>query len=203
VNQIDHPNVIDIFSLGRLDDGRLYLVMDLVEGKTCMEAGEGASIEDRLRWIREVAWALGALHETGVSHRDVKAENVLIRADGSACLVDLGVPFEDGDGSNGARRDQAAWAALAKKVLGDDLPAEVGEVVARAANEDPEAGFSTMRELAAALPGSDGEAADAIEEPAPEPGKMAPARTLSPWVAVVALAVLIALAVIVQRLLLD
>ena len=34
VNQIDHPNVIDVFAFGRLDDGRLYLVMDLVDGES-------------------------------------------------------------------------------------------------------------------------------------------------------------------------
>ena len=34
VNQVDHPNVIDVFAYGRLDDGRLYLVMDLVAGET-------------------------------------------------------------------------------------------------------------------------------------------------------------------------
>src|SRR6188768_1624005 len=32
VNQIDHPNVVDVFALGRLADGRLYLVMDLLDG---------------------------------------------------------------------------------------------------------------------------------------------------------------------------
>jgi serine/threonine-protein kinase len=34
VNQIDHENVIDVFAFGRLEDGRLYLVMDLVEGRS-------------------------------------------------------------------------------------------------------------------------------------------------------------------------
>ncbi|MEP6866051.1 MAG: protein kinase, partial [Deltaproteobacteria bacterium] len=34
VNQVDHPNVIDVFAYGRLDDGRLYLVMDLVAGES-------------------------------------------------------------------------------------------------------------------------------------------------------------------------
>src|SRR5687767_14681188 len=33
-NRIDHPNVIDVFGFGRLADGRLYLVMDLLEGES-------------------------------------------------------------------------------------------------------------------------------------------------------------------------
>src|SRR4051812_46196045 len=38
VNQVEHPNVIDVFAFGRLADGRLYLVMDLVEGKSLRKA---------------------------------------------------------------------------------------------------------------------------------------------------------------------
>src|SRR5678816_920574 len=34
VNQVEHENVVDVFAMGRLDDGRLYLVMDLVEGRS-------------------------------------------------------------------------------------------------------------------------------------------------------------------------
>src|SRR5512146_1329452 len=34
VNQIEHENVVDVFAFGRLDDGRLYLVMDLVDGRS-------------------------------------------------------------------------------------------------------------------------------------------------------------------------
>src|SRR5687768_17498356 len=33
VNQVDHANVVDVFTIGRLADGRLYLVMDLVAGR--------------------------------------------------------------------------------------------------------------------------------------------------------------------------
>src|SRR5262245_439025 len=34
VNKIDHPNVVDVFAMGRLADGRLFLVMDLLEGES-------------------------------------------------------------------------------------------------------------------------------------------------------------------------
>src|SRR5262245_9588671 len=38
VNQIDHENVVDVFAFGRLEAGRLYLVMDLVDGKSLRAA---------------------------------------------------------------------------------------------------------------------------------------------------------------------
>jgi hypothetical protein len=84
-------------------------------------------------------------------------------------------------------------------VLGDDAADDIARVIDRAGAPDRDSRYPAMNEVAAALSGPVAEAT----EPAENVGKMAPKRSLSPWVAVVALAVLIALAVIVQRLLLD
>jgi len=60
-----------------------------------------------------------------------------------------------------------------------------------------------MRDLTAALTGSDEAPPPAVEEAPLDPEKKRPSKNLSPWVAVAALAVLIVLAVIVQRLMFD
>ncbi len=80
VNQVDHPNVIDIFSFGRLDDGRLYLVMDLVEGRSLRSAiTDGAlDVETSLEVLTQIADALDAAHARGVVHRDLKPDNVML-----------------------------------------------------------------------------------------------------------------------------
>ena len=80
VNQIDHPNVIDIFSFGRLDDGRLYLVMDLVEGRSLRKAlADGPlDVETALDVLAAIADALDAAHARGVVHRDLKPDNVML-----------------------------------------------------------------------------------------------------------------------------
>jgi tRNA A-37 threonylcarbamoyl transferase component Bud32 len=80
VNQIDHPNVIDVFAFGRLDDGRLYLVMDLVEGQSVRKAlGDGPlDVETALGILAAVADALDAAHARGVVHRDLKPDNVML-----------------------------------------------------------------------------------------------------------------------------
>ena len=80
VNQIDHPNVIDIFSFGRLDDGRLYLVMDLVEGRSLRKAlADGPlDVESALDVLAQIADALDAAHARGVVHRDLKPDNVML-----------------------------------------------------------------------------------------------------------------------------
>ncbi len=80
VNQVDHPNVIDIFSFGRLDDGRLFLVMDLVEGRSLRTALTDGPIdvETALEVLTQIADALDAAHARGVVHRDLKPDNVML-----------------------------------------------------------------------------------------------------------------------------
>jgi tRNA A-37 threonylcarbamoyl transferase component Bud32 len=80
VNQVDHDNVIDVFAFGRLDDGRLYLVMDLVEGKSLRaHLIDGPLPIDRaLDILDTVADALDAAHAKGVVHRDLKPDNIVL-----------------------------------------------------------------------------------------------------------------------------
>lgn len=92
VNQIDHPNVIDVFAFGRLDDGRLYLVMDLVDGDTLRAAvADGPMEVDRaLDVLDQIADALDAAHAKGVVHRDLKPDNVML-AGAKVFVLDFGI----------------------------------------------------------------------------------------------------------------
>jgi tRNA A-37 threonylcarbamoyl transferase component Bud32 len=80
VNRIDHPSVIDVFGVGRLDDGRLYLVMDLVEGRSLREllAAGPRPVAETLALLTPIAAALDAAHARGVVHRDLKPDNVVV-----------------------------------------------------------------------------------------------------------------------------
>ena len=93
VNQIDHPNVIDIFSFGRLDDGRLYLVMDLVEGRSLRKAISDGPLDvpAALAILAQIADALDAAHARGVVHRDLKPDNVMIGSSDKVFVLDFGL----------------------------------------------------------------------------------------------------------------
>jgi serine/threonine-protein kinase len=110
VNEIRHPGIVDVFAIGRLDDGRPYLVMSLLEGSSLRdELGRcrRLPLPEAWRIAREVAEALAAAHAAGVVHRDLKPDNVFLeRASGPegevrpprVRVLDFGIAKIDADG---------------------------------------------------------------------------------------------------------
>jgi len=81
VNQIRNRHIIDIFSFGKLTDGRHFYVMDLLEGEPLDRflAREGrCSVENTIQLLRPIAEALDAAHAAGVVHRDLKPQNIYL-----------------------------------------------------------------------------------------------------------------------------
>jgi len=80
VNQIGHPNIVDIFAFDTLPDGRSFYVMDYLQGETLrkrvkrgpLHVSEASSVID------EVSSALLAAHDKGIIHRDLKPDNVFM-----------------------------------------------------------------------------------------------------------------------------
>lgn len=98
VNQIKHKNIIDIFSFGRLADGRLFFVMELLEGVTLdhyLAQFGRMSVQEAIPILLGVARALDAAHAAGIVHRDLKPENVFLAHDEDqghiAKLLDFGI----------------------------------------------------------------------------------------------------------------
>ena len=90
--RLQHPHIVPLLSAGE-SDGLPYFTMPYVEGESLrlrlMRDGE-LPIAEGMRILREVATALGAAHEKGIVHRDIKPDNVLLSA-GSAMVTDFGV----------------------------------------------------------------------------------------------------------------
>ncbi len=99
VNEIGHPALVDIFSFGRLTDGRHYYVMEYLEGRSLgamLRAHQRLSPQAAHPVFAEVARALVAVHGHGIVHRDLKPDNVILMPMGEDAppkvkLVDFGL----------------------------------------------------------------------------------------------------------------
>ena len=94
LNRLRHPNIVEVSDAGMTDDGLLYIVMELLEGRSLREVlnEHGAlSVEEALGIAEEIATGLQAAHATGAIHRDLKPENVFVTRSGAVKILDFGI----------------------------------------------------------------------------------------------------------------
>jgi eukaryotic-like serine/threonine-protein kinase len=115
--QLNHPNVVAIFDVGE-NEGVPYMAMELVPGRSLRAyvGAPGVPVDRRLRWLSDIAVALDAAHRSGLVHRDVKPENVIVRDDGLIKVVDFGIARQtivDPHGPTAAENTGSATAGTA------------------------------------------------------------------------------------------
>ncbi len=91
--RVRHPGIVAIYDRGRYQ-GVPYFVMEYIEGRPLsqMIREDGRlSVVPAVRLVRDVARGLQQAHEHGIIHRDLKPGNIIVRANGSPVITDLGL----------------------------------------------------------------------------------------------------------------
>ena len=105
--QLQHPNIVPVHEMGRLEDGRFYFTMQEIRGREFTESIEAvhAAVKNQRWWPTEDGWnfrrlidvfhkvcsAIAYSHSKGVIHRDLKPENIMIGSFGEVLVVDWGI----------------------------------------------------------------------------------------------------------------
>lgn len=109
VNWVNHPNIAEIYDFGESEDGRVFLVMELLDGDRLSDriARGPLDLSTTLRIVEQIASALARAHDLGVVHRDLKPEHVFLVTRGDqdnfVKLIDFGLAHLAREGGVGAR----------------------------------------------------------------------------------------------------
>jgi WD40 repeat protein/DNA-binding SARP family transcriptional activator len=159
VAALEHPHIVPIYDYWR-EVGRAYIVSRYLRGGTLealQERGQPIELDRAVGVIEQVASALAFAHGQGVVHGSVRSSNVLLDGEGNAYLGDFLVGVGPAPDPSSDVRD---LAQLAKRLLGDDMPAALAELCERC-----ELGTDVPRAEAFAVATPAARALTAISEP--------------------------------------
>ncbi len=116
-SSLNHPGIVHIYDIDE-SDGRLFIAMEYVEGRTLSQLieEERRSCEEILEVAIQIGEALEAAHDHGIIHRDIKPSNIVVAEEGFVKILDFGLakllgPGQD-DGAGGSKSpDEASTRA--------------------------------------------------------------------------------------------
>ncbi len=135
--QLSHPNIAGIYGIEE-HEGANYLILEYVEGETLAERlGRGPlAIDDTMDLAIQIAEGIGAAHDRGVVHRDLKPGNIIVTPEGRAKVLDFGLArFETGSDSTGG---DVMSQSPTLPAVGRHSPTLPGVVLGTAAYMSPE-----------------------------------------------------------------
>jgi serine/threonine-protein kinase len=171
---LEHAGIVPAYDVGRLPDGRVFLVMMLVRGERLDVHVRERPLPDRLRVFDRICDAAAFAHDRGVIHRDLKPANIMVGSFGQVWILDWGLarpgsdpslsPDVEAGGTDGyiapeastqkpdARADVYALGAILQglaAVPGAQIPRALLSVIRRATGSDPNVRYASAGELAA------------------------------------------------------
>ncbi|CUS05095.2 putative Calcium/calmodulin-dependent protein kinase [Candidatus Promineifilum breve] len=121
VSQLKDPHVAVVSDFDVTDDGFPYAVIDYFPGETLAEKladlrhdGQTLPVIEALELTKQIAQGLGVAHTAGLTHHDLRPENVMLSQDGAPILIDFGVPVvphAQPPGVNGAEGELLDYTA--------------------------------------------------------------------------------------------
>jgi eukaryotic-like serine/threonine-protein kinase len=132
VAALNHPGIVTIHSVEE-HEGRLFLTMELVDGGPLSESipKGGLPLQKLLRIAIEVADAMAAAQQRGITHRDVKPGNIMLTAGGRAKVLDFGLAKVH-DATAGGATDDMTRMSSASEATGE------GQIIGTVAYMSPE-----------------------------------------------------------------
>ena len=88
---LKHANIVQIYDLGVADDHAYIAMEHFPAGDLRQRMKAPLTPVTAMKFLRQIAAALEAIHSVGVLHRDLKPANVMLRTDDSLCLIDFGL----------------------------------------------------------------------------------------------------------------
>jgi eukaryotic-like serine/threonine-protein kinase len=88
---LNHPNIVHIYDLGIADDHAYIAMEHFPAGDLRARMKTPLAPRTAVHFLAQIASALDAIHAVGVLHRDLKPANVMLRVDGTLCLIDFGL----------------------------------------------------------------------------------------------------------------
>ena len=92
-SSLSHPNIVEMYDVGE-DDGKYYIVMEYVEGKTLkslIKKRGSLTLPEVIDIMLQLTSAISCAHDSNIIHRDIKPQNVLIKEDGLVKITDFGI----------------------------------------------------------------------------------------------------------------
>ena len=146
--QLQHPGITPVHDLGRFPDGRLFIAMKLVRGRTlaALLEARGGPDEDRMQFLsifEQVCQAMAYAHSRGVIHRDLKPSNVMVGAFGEVQVMDWGLAkvLDQGgvaDEERALRASDGGSSVQTLRCASEGLESRVGSVLGTPSYMAPE-----------------------------------------------------------------
>jgi serine/threonine-protein kinase len=159
---LEHAGIVPVHDVGRLADGRVFLVMGLVRGERLDAHARARPLFDRLRLFDRICDTVAFAHARGVIHRDLTPANIMVGTFGQIQILDWGLAGgSEPGGTDGymapeqqtaafdARVDVYALGAILTVLTADAPIAPLASIARRATSADPASRYASVADLAA------------------------------------------------------